>query len=69
MENERQIQKLKLIIADYQQNLANRDLNVADLTAEIQLLRAELAEKDQKIVELQDAAEGKKVPTAVRKAS
>ncbi len=65
-ENEKQLQKLRIIVADYQQKLANADLATADARAELQLAQAELALKDERIVELQEASAAGKTPTAAK---
>lgn len=57
---ERQLQKCKLIIAEYQQKLANADLTIADQSADLQLLRAEAAQNEGRIAELEAAASSKK---------
>lgn len=58
--NERQLQKLKLIIAEFQQKLANADLTIADQSADLQLLRAEAAQNEGRIAELEAAVPAKK---------
>lgn len=63
------IAKQNLVLAGYQQKLADADMTAASLAADVQLLQQELTEKDEKIIELQNAVDGKKPPTAVRKAS
>ena len=63
------IAKQNLVLAGYQQKLADADMTAASLAADVQLLQQELAEKDEKIIELQNAVDGKKPPKAVRKAS
>jgi hypothetical protein len=55
-ENERQIRKLNLIVATYQQKLANADLTIADHQADLQMLRGEVASKDDRIRELEASA-------------
>ena len=55
-ENERQIRKLNLMVATYQQKLANADLTIADHQADLQLLRSEVASKDDRIRELEAPA-------------
>lgn len=58
-EDQKTIQKLQIVVGNYQQKLANSDLATASAEADLQILRQELAEKDQRIIELQEAAKPK----------
>lgn len=53
-EHEKTVQKLKLIIASFQQKLADADLATADAKADLALAEHELTQANQSIAELRD---------------